>query len=85
MNSAQLLPAVRELDSRRPEYLYHEPWELQWMLYAVNYTDELEDEEEIAAAEELDLDDPFRAGVELDDELPDGRDRLVRALLRRFG
>jgi hypothetical protein len=50
VNSAQLLPAVRELDSRRPEYFYHEPWELQWMLYALNYTDELEDEEEIAAA-----------------------------------
>ena len=50
MNSAQLLPAVRELDSRRPEYFHHEPWELQWMLYALNYTDELEDEEEIAAS-----------------------------------
>ena len=28
MNSAQLLPAIRDLYSRRPEYVHHEPWEL---------------------------------------------------------
>jgi hypothetical protein len=53
MNSAQLLPAVRDLYSRLPEYRHRQPWELQWMLYALNYTDELENEEEIAAAVEV--------------------------------
>ena len=53
MNSAQLLPAVRDLYSRLPEMYYRQPWELQWVLYALNYTDELEDEAEIAAAVEV--------------------------------
>jgi hypothetical protein len=53
VNSTQLLPALRELYSRHPEYFHHEPWELQWLLYALNYTDELEDEGEIAAATEV--------------------------------
>jgi hypothetical protein len=48
-----LLPAIRELYSRHPEYLHHEPWELQWLLYALNYSDELEDEGEIAEAVEV--------------------------------
>jgi hypothetical protein len=51
--SAELLLAIRDLYSRHPEYLHHEPWELQWLLYALNYTDELEDEGEIAAAAEV--------------------------------
>jgi hypothetical protein len=53
MNSWQLLPAIRDLYSRPPEYWHHEPWELQWILYALNYTDELENEGEIAAAVEV--------------------------------
>ena len=53
MNSAQLLPALRDLYSRRPETYHLQPWELQWMLYALNYTDELEDEAQIAAAVEV--------------------------------
>ncbi len=53
MNSAQLLPAIRDLYSRLPEYWHHQPWELQWVLYALNYTDELENEAEIAAAVEV--------------------------------
>jgi hypothetical protein len=53
MNSAQLLPAVRDLYSRLPEYRHLQPWELQWMLYALNYTDDLADEAEIAAAVEV--------------------------------
>jgi hypothetical protein len=53
VNSAQLLPAVRKLFSKHPEYWHHEPWELQWILYAFNYTDELEDEAVIAAAVEV--------------------------------
>jgi hypothetical protein len=53
VKSAQLLPAIRDLYSRQPEYSHHEPWELQWILYALNYTDELENEAEIAAAVEV--------------------------------
>jgi len=53
VNSAQLLPALRDLYSRRPETYRLQPWELQWMLYALNYTDELEDEAQIAAAVEV--------------------------------
>ena len=41
MNFVQLLPAIRELDSRRPEYFHHEPWELVHVLYYLNYTDDL--------------------------------------------
>jgi hypothetical protein len=53
MTSAQLLPAIRDLYSRHPEYWHHEPWELEWILYALNYTDELENEAEISAAVEV--------------------------------
>jgi hypothetical protein len=48
--SAHLVPALRDLYSRQPEYWRRQPWELQWLLYALNYTDELEEEAEIAAA-----------------------------------
>ena len=53
MNSAQLLPAIRDLYSRLPETYHLQPCELQWMLYALNYADELENETEIAAAVEV--------------------------------
>jgi hypothetical protein len=53
MNSAQLLPAIRELYSRHPEYFHHEPWELQHVLYSLNYTDDLADEAAIATAVEV--------------------------------
>jgi hypothetical protein len=53
VNSTHLLPAIRDLYSRQPEYWHLQPWELQWLLYALNYTDELEDEAEIAAAVEV--------------------------------
>jgi hypothetical protein len=53
VNSTQLLPAIRELDSRRPEYFHHEPWELVHVLYSLNYTDDLADEAEIAEAVEV--------------------------------
>jgi hypothetical protein len=53
MNSAQLLTAIRELYSRRPEYLDHEAWELVHVLYSLNYTDDLVGEAEIAAAVEV--------------------------------
>jgi hypothetical protein len=51
--SAHLLPAIRDLYSRLPETYHSQPWELQWTLYALNYTDELESEAEIAAAVEV--------------------------------
>jgi hypothetical protein len=50
VNSAQLLLAIRELCSRRPEYWRHEPWELQHVLFALGYVDDLADEGEIDAA-----------------------------------
>ena len=53
MNSAQLLPAVRDLYSRQPEYVYHEPWELVHILFSLGYTDDLAGEAEIAAAVEV--------------------------------
>ena len=52
MNAAQLLPAIRDLYSRQPEYFNHEPWELQHVLFSLGYTDDLADETEIAAAVE---------------------------------
>jgi hypothetical protein len=53
VNSNRLLPAVRELYSRHPEYFHHEPWELQHVLYSLNYTDDLAGEAEISAAVEV--------------------------------
>jgi len=53
VNSVQLVPALRDLYSRLPEYWHLQAWELQWVLYALNYTDELEDEADIAAAVEV--------------------------------
>jgi hypothetical protein len=53
MNAAQLLPLLRDLYSRHPEYLYHEPWELIGLLWSLRYTEDLEDEGEIAAASDV--------------------------------
>ena len=52
MNSTHLLPAIRELYSRHPEYFCHEPWEVQHVLFSLGYVDDLADEAEIAAAVE---------------------------------
>jgi hypothetical protein len=49
-NEPNLLALVRELYSRRPETFYLEPWELQSLLYLLNYTDGLIPEADIAAA-----------------------------------
>jgi hypothetical protein len=57
VNSAQLLPAIRDLFSKRPEYWHHEPWELVHVLYSLNYTDDLADEAEITAAVEVERGD----------------------------
>jgi hypothetical protein len=53
VNSAQLLPALRDLYSRLPETYHLEPWELQHVLFSLGYTDDLADEAEIAAAVEV--------------------------------
>jgi len=53
VNTAQLLPAIRDLYSRLPETYHLQPWELQHVLFSLGYTDELADETEIAAAAEV--------------------------------
>jgi hypothetical protein len=53
VNAAQLLPAVRDLYSRHPEYVHLEPWELQSALFVLGYTEDLVGEAEIAAADEV--------------------------------
>jgi hypothetical protein len=53
VNSVQLLPAIRDLYSRRPECFYREPWELQHVLFSLGYVDDLAGEVEIAAAVEV--------------------------------
>jgi hypothetical protein len=52
MNSAQLLPAIRDLYGRNPEAFYLEPYELQSLLWSLGYTEDLAGEAEIAAAVE---------------------------------
>lgn len=51
--SHDVLALIRELYSRRPEARDLEPYELQSLLWSLNYTDELLDEGEIAAAIEV--------------------------------
>jgi hypothetical protein len=53
MTSAELLPLLRDLYSRHPEMRNLEAWELQHVLWTLGYTDDLEDEGEIAAAVEV--------------------------------
>ena len=53
MSAAELLPLFRELFCRNPEFRYHAAWELQWILFSLRYTEDLEDEDEIAAAAEV--------------------------------
>jgi hypothetical protein len=53
VNATQLLPALRDLYSRMPEMYFHQPWELQHVLFSLGYTDDLADEAEIAAAVEV--------------------------------
>lgn len=50
MNAVELVAALRDLYRRRPETRHLQAWELPWMLYALNYTDELEDEDAIVDA-----------------------------------
>jgi len=53
VNAAQLLLALRDLDSRLPEMYHREPWELQHVLFLLGYTSALADEAAIAAAAEV--------------------------------
>ena len=53
MNSAQLLPVIRDLYSRLPEMYYRQPWERQHVLFSLGHTDDLADEGEIWAAVEI--------------------------------
>lgn len=41
---------LEDLYECSPEYRALEPWELQTLLWSLGYTEELEDEEEIAVA-----------------------------------
>jgi hypothetical protein len=50
MNAVELVAALRDLYRRHPETRHLQAWELPWMLYALNYSDELEDEDAIADA-----------------------------------
>jgi hypothetical protein len=50
VNADQLLPLIRDLFSGHPEFVHHEAWELQWLLFALNYRAELEHEGAIHAA-----------------------------------
>jgi hypothetical protein len=52
-DSWDVRPMVRDLYSRRPEAQDLEPWELQTLLWSLNYTDDLLPEDEIAAAVEV--------------------------------
>jgi hypothetical protein len=53
MSATQLLPALRDLYSRLHEMYFHQPWELQHVLFSLGYTDDLVDEAQIAAAVEV--------------------------------
>jgi hypothetical protein len=53
VSASQLLPAIRDLYSRHPEYFHHEPWELVHVLFSLGHVDDLADEAEIAAAVEV--------------------------------
>jgi hypothetical protein len=52
-DSWDLLPMIRDLYSHQPETQDLEPWELQTLLWSLNYTDQLLPEHEIAAAVEV--------------------------------
>ena len=53
VNFAHLLPAIRDLYSRHPEYFHNEPWELVHVLFSLGYVEDLADEGEIAAVVEV--------------------------------
>jgi hypothetical protein len=50
MNATQLLPAIRDLCPRHPEYFHREPSELAHVLFSLGYVEDLAGEPEIEAA-----------------------------------
>ena len=52
-DSRDILPMLRHLYSKHPEYRHHEAWELAHVLFSLGYTDELLDEGEIQVAIEV--------------------------------
>jgi hypothetical protein len=46
VGSAELLPLLRDLYSKYPEYWCHEPWELVHVLFSLGYVEDLADEGE---------------------------------------
>jgi hypothetical protein len=57
VSAAALLPLLRELFSTHPEMRYLEAYHLAWILFALGYSDELENEHEIDSACALALTD----------------------------
>jgi len=53
MTSSEIVPLLHDLYSCFPEYRCREAYELQGLLWSLRYTDELLDEDEIAAAIEV--------------------------------
>ncbi len=52
-DSRDILPMLRDLYFKHPEYRHHEAWELTHVLFSLGYTDELLDEGEIQVAIEV--------------------------------
>jgi hypothetical protein len=50
VTAQQILPAIRDVYSRYPEFRYLLAWEMQTVLWSLNYTDEFEDEAAIQGA-----------------------------------
>jgi hypothetical protein len=57
VNAVELLPVLRQLFSRHPEMRDLEAYHLAWILFALRFSDRLEDEHEIDAARVLALTD----------------------------
>jgi hypothetical protein len=52
MNAWEVLSALRDLYSKHPKYRSLHAWELVGLLWSLGYTEDLEDEGELAAAAE---------------------------------
>lgn len=57
MKATELLALIRELYSRSPEISYLLAWELQHVLFSLEYVDDLVDEAVIEAARDVALSD----------------------------
>jgi hypothetical protein len=53
MNAVAILPLLRDLYSRHPEYRCLEPWELAQVLWSLHYTEDLADDGEIESASDV--------------------------------